>query len=494
MRGRACSRRGSLATVCAGWRRALPLLAATMIVLPGSVAYAAQPTDGSARIESAYLVTQTDTERRCLIRCNEPEKPKPGTRLQQAAEKARTVVQDARDDAREAISDVREAAGKAHEAVGEAKEATGEILDAETPREAVAEVKEGAGEVKEALTDPPPTTEPTSSEAMSSAPPTEATPQDTGPAQAAHPEPVPATGSSMSTSPSISAASAPAVGPSAVSQAPAETTQPDASAQTAVRRPDGVAGGPNTSIQRPEPGTFGQGKDPEAAPAPPAVAVAPPIATPPSSVEPAAGAAVQGPPVAATVAVPLVPSAPAVASDPPRAAAPDDAPAPSDGSTIELADWSVPLAIAGALVAGAAIMVPLSRRRQPPGLSAGAQGRALSNPGASPASAYRSASAPHPDDRPGAYPGEHQTIGDSIMRSPTLHTLRPVNNAYYTAPNARLNGSPVPYLRPVRSRADKQREHSQQTDLGTRPGYSTNVDGLAWPEPSTGARGDRALA
>jgi hypothetical protein len=263
-----------------------------------------------------------------------------------------------------------------------------------------------------------------------------------------------------------------------------------------VHRPDGVAGGPNASASRPEPGTFGQGKGPEAA-APAVSAVTPPDVEPAPAVEPAAPVAVQAPPVPPSLTVPpAAPSAPAVKSDPPTAVAdPNDAPeTSSDASPILLIDWSLPATFAVVFGAGAALVVPWSRRRQQASLPAGDPARSQSYLGTAPAMAHPTAGAPRPDDRLRTFAGAHSTIGDSIMQSATLRTMHPVENAYATAANVRLNGSPVPYLRPVMARADELREHGQQTDLETRPGYSTNVDGLSWSDPTTDVRGDRALA
>jgi hypothetical protein len=64
----------------------------------------------------------------------------------------------------------------------------------------------------------------------------------------------------------------------------------------------------------------------------------------------------------------------------------------------------------------------------------------------------------------------------------TSATAQSLRDAVVTAPHARLNGSPVPYLRPVPTRPDD------------RPAYITNVAGLAWHEPATDERPDRALA
>jgi hypothetical protein len=485
----------------------LPLLTATALILPGSVAFAAHPAGESATTVAAFQADHTlnfspalaETERVCLIRCNDPNKPPPGARLREAATKARTAVQetaqdvraaaqDARADVREAVTDVKEAAGRAKEAVASVTDNSDDDQPSQTASSSPA---------RAASSEPAPQAAPSEVPAPAQAPP-------------ASSAPVPAVAEAPTTVASSSVPVASATGPTQAppsAAAPASVTQTDPSQPTIARRPDGVAGGPNASTQRPEPGTFGQGKAPEAAAAAqpaqsaaPVVAAEPPVATPPTIVEPAAPVAVQSPPVTpAVTAPPVVPPAPAVASDQPSvAAAPDDTDDSADSSTIELAGWSVPvpLALAGSLLAGAAIMVPLSRRRQHAGLPAGSQGRALTNRAASPAPAYRASPAPRPDNRPRGYPGEQPTIGDSIMRSETLHTLRPVNNAYTTSPSVRLNGAPVPYLQPVRSAAVDQRESGQRTDIGTRPGYSTNVAGLSWPgsESSTDIRGDRALA
>jgi hypothetical protein len=280
--------------------------------------------------------------------------------------------------------------------------------------------------------------------------------------------------------------------------------QADTSAQAAVRRTNGAAGGPNTSVLRPEPGTLGQGKGSEPAapdapaPAAPAVAASPPV------VEPESPVAALAPPPAPSLNAPTVPpSAAAGVADPPNAVAePADvpsAPTPSSSSTVQLADWSVPLAVAGGLLAGVALALQMVRRQQHAIGPAHADGRALPHADAAPAAAYGPA-APHWDDRPRTHPGLSYSPGENpslltrSMRPATSPAVRPIRDAVGAAPNARLNGSPVPYLRPVKNPADYRPESAPDTAGQTRPGYSTNVAGLSWSEPSTDERADRALA
>ena len=448
MRGKACTRRGTLAAVSAGWRRALPLLTATLLLLPGGVAFAAEPIDAPT------------AERRCLVRCNQPEKPAPGARLQEATTKARTAVQEAREEVQEAREDAREAAGRVKEAAGEAREAVAEVKEASgDPKAALGEIKEGAGEVKDALTEP---SDPAAEAHSSEQPPAQA------PEQVAEPAPVVA-----------SAPAEPVVAPP-VAVAPAQVTQADpsieadSSAQAPVRRSDGVAGGPNTAELNPESGALGQSKATSpVAPADPAPA--PAIAPAPAESAPA------GPAIAAAAPPVAEPEAPVAAQAPPAvpssAAAPDDvpsrsAPAAESTSTIALAGWSLPLAVAGGLLAGVALAVPMVRR-QPRALGPGrAEGRALP--------LYDDRFTTHPGVVPA--PGFSPTLLTRPVRPVTSATAQPRRDAVATASHVRLNGSPVPYLRPVPSRPDD------------RSAYTTNVAGLAWAEPATHERSDRALA
>jgi hypothetical protein len=153
----------------------------------------------------------------------------------------------------------------------------------------------------------------------------------------------------------------------------------------------------------------------------------------------------------------------------PPPAAPETAGDADGSSLVEVASWSVPLALAGALMAGL-VLAPMVRRRQPALPQPAAEHRLPSNVRPDPAAAYRSAVAPAPawDDRRSTYPGgEEHTLLTRQVRPVTSSTKRPVRNSVATASNARLNGSPLPYVHPVESPA------------ADRPGYSTNVTGLA---------------
>ena len=452
MRGKACSRRGTLATVTAGWRRALPLITATIMLLPGGDAFAAPPVDGPGAASATYLMdqvttsglTQAGTERRCIVRCNDPDRPPPGSRLREAATKARTAVQEARED-------VRETTGRVREAAGEVKEAAGEVKEAGSVREALGEVKEGAGEVKEAIAEPEPTEVAASAESEQQSPP-QAAAQSTQaaaapPAASSQPNPAPTSVMSAPHAPATISAPSAALDPTPIDQV-------DPSVQTVVPRPDGVAGGPNTAAQRTESGTLSQGKGPDAATPPvPAPAVA---ATPPS-VEPEAPLTAQAPPTAPVLGVPPVvadtPNLPAAADKPDDTSA--DA-TPVADSQDDLAKWSVPLAVAGAALAGLALVFPMARRQQP--VLGAARGDA---PDAS-----RRVQAP-------TWPGHAAGADPTLLTRP----MRP-------APNARLNGSPVPYLSAVRTPADDR----------SSIGHSTNVAGLYWSDQAADERTDRALA
>ena len=469
MRGKACSRRGTLATVTAGWRRALPLITATIMLLPGGDAFAAPPVDGPGAASTTYLVdqvttsglTQAGTERRCIVRCNDPDRPPPGSRLREAATKARTAVQEAREELQETRQDVREAVqearedarettGRVREAAGEVKEAAGDVKEAGSVREALGEVKEGAGEVKEAIAEPEPTEETASAESEQQSPP-QAAAQSTQAAAAppaAPSQPNPAA-SAVSAPPAPAAISAPSA-----ALDPTPIDQVDPSVQTVVPRPDGAAGGPNTAAQRTESGTLSQGKGPDAATPP---VPAPALAATPPSVEPEAPAAAMAPPAAPAVAVPQVvadtPNLPAAADKP------DDTSAdvtPVADSQDDLAKWSVPLAVAGAALAGLALVFPMARRQQP--VLGAARGDA---PDAS-----RRVQGP-------TWPGHAAGADPTLLTRP----MRP-------APNARLNGSPVPYLSAVRTPADDR----------SSIGHSTNVAGLYWSDQAADERADRALA
>ena len=452
MRGKACSRRGTLATVTAGWRRALPLITATIMLLPGGDAFASPPVDGPGAASATYLtdqvttsgLTQAGTERRCIVRCNDPDRPPPGSRLREAATKARTAVQEARED-------VRETTGRVREAAGEVKEAAGEVKEAGSVREALGEVKEGAGEVKEAIAEPEPTEVAASAESEQQSPP-QAAAQSTQaaaapPAASSQPNPAPTSVMSAPHAPATISAPSAALDPTPIDQV-------DPSVQTVVPRPDGVAGGPNTAAQRTESGTLSQGKGPDAATPPvPAPAVA---ATPPS-VEPEAPLTAQAPPTAPVLGVPPVvadtPNLPAAADKPDDTSA--DA-TPVADSQDDLAKWSVPLAVAGAALAGLALVFPMARRQQP--VLGAARGDA---PDAS-----RRVQAP-------TWPGHAAGADPTLLTRP----MRP-------APNARLNGSPVPYLSAVRTPADDR----------SSIGHSTNVAGLYWSDQAADERTDRALA
>lgn len=405
MRDKACSRRGTLATACVRWRRALPLVTAMIMLLPVGVASAAQPVGRPAVTGSTYSVSQpvtgspprAETGHRCLVRCIDPEKPQPGGLLHQGTTRARAVVQEAPAEVREAPQGVREAvreaAGRVDEAAGEVEEGVGEVQGAAgDPQETFAEVQEATGEVTESLLESSPPAETAGSEPAPTAPPSEAAAADPQLAAADPTRPTeltPIAAQALAAPPSaattVSAPSVSAGAPSAPLSsppAPRPAAQEDPSAPAAVGRADSAVGGPNASGPRPEPGTLGQRKDPDPAvlPAPPAVA---------------APVAVQAPPIAP----------------------PDDAPidrVPPTPPQVGWANWSMPLAAAGGLLAGLGLVFPMARRRGPAN----------------------------------------------------------------TAPNARLDGSRVPYLTPVRSRADDQSNPWRDTAGRTPPRRSTNVAGF----------------
>jgi hypothetical protein len=231
---------------------------------------------------------------------------------------------------------------------------------------------------------------------------------------------------------------------------PAPVGEADPGVQAVAPRPDGVAGGPNTAAQRTESGAIGQSKAPDAATTP---APAPAGAATPPGIQPEAPAASVEPPAAPVlVAPPVAPPAVAAQDPSPAAEQPNSAsaePTPVAESTDDLAKWSVPLAVAGAALAGLALVYPAARRQQP--MVGPAQAAVTNRPG----------------ERPATHPGGiYGPAGE-----PTLLTrsMRPV-------PNVRRNGSSVPYLRAVDSR------------------HSTNVAGLHWSDPAADDRADRALA
>jgi hypothetical protein len=211
------------------------------------------------------------------------------------------------------------------------------------------------------------------------------------------------------------------------------------------------------------------------------------VAASPPGVGPEAPVAGPAPPVVPPVAGSTVES-------PKAAAQPDDAPAAtksSTASTVELASWSVPLAAAG-LLAGVVLVAPMVRRQRPAIAPARADSRALPHANIAPPAACGAVVA-DADDTFRTYPGERRTVANADLRSETVSTLHPIHAAVGTAPNVRLNGAPVPYLRPVRGHADDRSERGQDMKGRTRPGYSTSVSGLSWSEPAAD-RTDRALA
>jgi hypothetical protein len=513
MRGKACSRRGILGTVCAGWRRALPLLTATIMLLPGGVTYAAQPASGPALATPTYQIghtaiagmAQADAERRCLIRCNDPENPPPPGRLRQGATKVRAAAQEVREEAREAVQDVREGAREAAPRVSEAatdvREAAGEAVESRveeitassappeaTDSQAAAAslpAEAAAPEAQVASTIPAAATEP-----AAAAPPTEAAPSAAPPSTVAAASVPPAVAAVAPASPS-----SPPV--------PSQAAQVDPSSQSAGRQADGVAGGLNASAQRPEPGQFSQSRG--AAPVAPVESAVPdassaaPVAGSPTVADPSAPVAVQAPAGPPPVdALPAAPSASAGANVPPGAiaeasAAPSvvEPPAPPQ---IELADWSLPLTIAGGLLAGLALVFLMARRQRSANGQSYTADSGSTYPGEASASAYGAAVAAHADDRLQTYPGASHTLSSGPTRAGTTEPARSARSVGAVSSNVRLNGSPVPYLTPVRNRSDHQSEPPQDTAGRSLGGHSTNVAGLYWAEPSADDRLDRARA
>jgi hypothetical protein len=147
----------------------------------------------------------------------------------------------------------------------------------------------------------------------------------------------------------------------------------------------------------------------------------------------------------------------------------------------ELRDWSLPLAVAGGLLAGIALVIPMARRRrtdEAPSFVEERRAPLTVESGAAPAASWSGA-----DTGSGA----SRTIGSTGTLSEwrtgpiTSLTAQDEPRMAVASTRARLNGSPVPYLTPVPDRTGPHTTPGTASSGQSRV-VSTNVEGLAWTE------------